>query len=275
MESLVSFDGAADVFNHLISKLSDATGWIANHSTPQREAVNTYIKSIQEGPYDPLTKAALISNARKIIREYSNQQNIVQFAEDALKPSARPQAVDDTWLAQFMDKARHICHEDFQLIWGKILAEECNNPNSIPKGVLHVLEQMDSEDAVNFSRICSVSVGYTDNRGSLHTPIILFNREEPFYGITFDALIDLQALGLIEIDLSEDDPYVIEELIPPGEIHYYDETYYLPEGVTSFASGNVIFTRIGESLCKVITVEKVDGFFQKYCVPLWESKVIR
>ena len=66
MKSLISFDGAADVLNNLINRIADATGWIATRSTPTREAVNTYIKEIQESDYDPLTKAALISNAKKL-----------------------------------------------------------------------------------------------------------------------------------------------------------------------------------------------------------------
>lgn len=65
MDSLVSFDGAADIINNLINKISDATGWIATHSTPRREAINTYIQEIQDSNYDPTTKAALISNAKK------------------------------------------------------------------------------------------------------------------------------------------------------------------------------------------------------------------
>lgn len=65
MDSLVSFEGAADVLNNLINKISDAVGWGGTHSTPQREAVSTYIQEIQNSNYDPLTKAALISNAKK------------------------------------------------------------------------------------------------------------------------------------------------------------------------------------------------------------------
>ena len=54
MDSLVSFEGAADVLNNLINKISDAVGWGGTHSTPQREAVSTYIQEIQNSNYDPL-----------------------------------------------------------------------------------------------------------------------------------------------------------------------------------------------------------------------------
>ena len=68
MESLISFDGASDVMNNLINKLSDGIGWIATHDTPMCIAVDTYIQDIQNSNFDPVTKAVLISNARKPLK---------------------------------------------------------------------------------------------------------------------------------------------------------------------------------------------------------------
>ena len=277
MDSLVSFEGAADVLNNLINKISDAVGWGGTHSTPQREAVSTYIQEIQNSNYDPLTKAALISNAKKIIREYSNQSEIIKNAASILKPSAQPHLIDNTWLSQFMDKARLVSDADFQLIWGNILAEECDKPNSIPKGLLHILEQLDKEDASKFSKVCSVSVRFADGKDFSNTPVILRGDKSAFYddiGLTLDTLLDLKAIGLIEYEPSSsafsESPYRISAAGP--EIYYFDETYLLPKGETTFDTGCVVYTRSGEALCKAITVEKIDGFFQKYCIPLWKNK---
>ena len=172
-----------------------------------------------------------------------------------------------------MDKARLVSDADFQLIWGNILAEECNKPNSIPKGLLHILEQMDREDAFSFSRVRSVSVSYTDNTGDSYTPVILFNSERSFYesiGITFEALFNLKSLGLIEFVPSTDEVYFVGSLVKPVNIRYHDEIYTLPDGKNEFRTGSVIFTRVGVALRKAISVEKIDGFFQKYCLPFWE-----
>lgn len=68
------------VITALLDKLSHAVGWCANHDTPNRVAINTYIAEIQNSNIDPLIKAARISNAKKIIREYCNQENIVSIA---------------------------------------------------------------------------------------------------------------------------------------------------------------------------------------------------
>ena len=63
MQSLINIDGNGlkDVLIDLNDKLATAVGWIANKETPEKIAINTYIKEIQEKNYDPVTKAALIS----------------------------------------------------------------------------------------------------------------------------------------------------------------------------------------------------------------------
>lgn len=88
-----------------------------------------------------MVKAALISNARKIVKEYCNQKNIVSIAIQSVKSNAKPENIDDDWLAQFMDKARLVSAEEFQLIWGKILANECNHPGCVPRALLEILPE--------------------------------------------------------------------------------------------------------------------------------------
>lgn len=275
MKSLISFDGAADVLNNLINRIADATGWIATRSTPTREAVNTYIKEIQESDYDPLTKAALISNAKKTIKEYVNQCAVVQNAVQNILPSAKVEEVDNDWLAQFMDKARLVSNGEIQMIWGRILAEECNHPNSIPKGLLHVLEQMDTKTATDFTNMCSVAVELVNENGPVFCPIVVFGEHKNFYddlGLNYDALIDLAATGLIEHEcISPTGVYIQDKLVQPAVIKYHDQEYALPVGVTEVRTGCVVFTRIGEALCRAILTDKHENFLEEICIPLWEG----
>ncbi len=106
MQSLINIDGNGlkDVLIDLNDKLATAVGWIANKETPEKIAINTYIKEIQEKNYDPVTKAALISNAKKIIKGYYNQSNIVEIARSSLQNNADPQKLEDDWLARFGKK---------------------------------------------------------------------------------------------------------------------------------------------------------------------------
>jgi len=205
MGALTDFLGAGEVatalggvVTALLDKLEHAVGWCANHDTPSRTAVNTYIEEIQNSDKDPLVKAALISNSKKIIKEYCNQEDIVAIAIQSVKSDAKPENIDDDWLAQFMDKARLVSKKEFQLIWGKILANECNHPGCIPRVLLEILSRMDTLDAEVFSFLCSTTIALEDDCA----PVIIYNKLEDynFPKMTFDQLLDLEALGLISTD---------------------------------------------------------------------------
>ena len=92
--SILDIDGAADVVNNLLDKLGTAVGWGVNRETPERIAIATYIEDIKNSDYDSLLKAALISQAKKTIKEYCNQKDVVGFAINELREGANPQKVD-------------------------------------------------------------------------------------------------------------------------------------------------------------------------------------
>ena len=276
MCSLINMDGLADVVNNLIDKISNAVGWTATHDTPKRLAINTYIQEIQNSDYDPITKAALISQARKCIKEYCNQHDVVEIACQALKPSAKPEDIDSDWLAQFMDKVRLVSDERFKILWGNILAGECNAPGCIPKALLHIMEQLDMDMANAFMAIASVSVWYLDKGKPFWTPVITGEVLDEYYkslGITYDNLVDLQSVGLIKIDFGLVTSSYIQTIdVLPGDIHYHDQVYSLPASRSEFSVGNVIYTGAGNALCRTITPEKIDGFFEEKCIAFWESE---
>lgn len=269
MNKLINFDGLGEIIVNLTNKLSEGVGWIANRKTPKKVAINEYIKDIQESNYDPLIKAALISNAKKVIKGYCNQNNIVEVAIQSLQKEAEPEKVNDDWLGQFMDKARFVSSQEFQWIWGKILARECNKPGSIPLILLHTLEKMDKEDAEAFTALCRVSVQFDGE----YAPIIRKDRFDEYqqFGITFDNLIDLKALGLIEMDFGALFSYTLTTDKIPAKILYHGIEYEHFESKT-IRIGNVIFTKPGNALCKSIDVDGIDGFWEAYCLPFFKKK---
>lgn len=277
--NLISLDGLGEFGKTLIEKLSNAVGWIATKGSPNRIALQTYIEGIQNSDYDPLLKAAMISGAQKTITEYANQCNVVQFAINNLHKNARPQEIDNDWISQLMDKARLVSDSDFQRIWGRILAEECNAPGSIPRSLLHTLDRMDRKDAERFTALCSFSVLTRDNDSPTFSPIIIQKYLSEYYsgkGITFDALIDLQALGLIEVSVgpfkNEFCVYCSSESSKLHEVLYFDKQFIIPDDIEELPVGNVIFTKTGQALCRAIHPEQQDDFFNKYCIPYWEEK---
>lgn len=252
------------VITALLDKLSHAVGWYANHDTPNRVAINTYIAEIQNSNIDPLIKAARISNAKKIIREYCNQENIVSIAIQSVKSDAKPENIDADWLAQFMDKARLVSSEEFQLIWGKILANECNEPGCVPRALLEILPRMDKEDAENFSLIYRMAI----RMGKSASPIIDTVNIDKYaqWGLALDTLIDLTSLGLINTNSNS---YFLASETGETTVQYFDEIYPLSE-TKRIAVGGAIFTKAGKALYHSICVEKLDGFYEKICLPYWK-----
>lgn len=269
MNELINFDGLGEVVVNFTNKLADGIGWIANKETPKKIALNTYIKEIQEKDYDPVTKAALISNAKQIIKGYCNQNNIVEIAMQFLQSDAKSENVEDDWLGRFMDEARFVSSKEFQWIWGRILAKECNNPGSIPLVLLHTLEKMDKEDAETFTALCRTAVKFEEE----YTPIIIgskLNEYKSLVGIDLDKLLNLNALGLIEMDLGVlSSGYKLEAETVATKANYFDKEFE-PAEEKGVSVGNVLFTKAGQALCQSIDVDMIEGFWEAYCLPFWK-----
>lgn len=271
MGALISFDKLADVANNLINKLSAGVDWIATRETPHRQAISTYIEEIQNSDINPLTKAALITNAKKTIKEYCNQYNIVEYAINSLTSTSQPDSIDEDWLAQFMDKARLVSNPEFQMIWGKILAGECDAPGSTPKSLLSTLELLDKKTAEKFMAVASVSVWYIDGGKKEWMPVVLQEHFDYYQsvGITYDSIWELTSLGLIKDEFGLGSEFGVK-FDNATEIHYHDQTYKIDVNCNIY-SGNVVFTEAGKALCASVITEKIDGFFDKYCVPHFEK----
>lgn len=276
MDSLFSADGLAELGNNILNKLSDAVGWVVTHDTPNRIALQTFIHDIQNSNYDPITKAVLISNAKKLIKEHRNQSVIVSNAIQVVKTSARIEDVDNEWLSQFMDKARLVSDSEFQILWSYILAEEFNTPGCIPRSLLHIIEQMDKDMAKQFMSIAAVSVYVDEGNVREYYPIIWANHMSDYktkFGITIDSLVDLQSIGLIEAQLGPfASGFSISVHSKPASIHYFDQTFCKDNENDEFAIGNVVFTKAGNALCRAVKVKKIEGFFNEYCITQWKKR---
>ena len=157
MENLIDFGKLSEVANNMINKISSAIGWIATRETPKRAAINTYIEEIQNSNLSTLTKSALIYNAKKIIKEYVNQNNIIQRAIPLLTENGNVSAVSDDWIASFMDKARLVSDEEFQMVWAKILAGEMDKPGTYSLRTIDKLKNLSKKEAELFGKLVSLS----------------------------------------------------------------------------------------------------------------------
>lgn len=270
---IIDATGIGQIGCSLIERISELCGWIYNNN-PKVIAKNSLIEDVKKSNLPSDEKYILLSNVNRITKEYYNQKNILSIAVEHLNDSSRPDDVDISWLSQFMDKARLVSTEQAQIIWGKLLAEECNNPNSVPKSLLFILEQMDGEDAKSFTEVCSCSVCFSSNGEVSYDPIIHDFGGGVYYktNLKFGNLLRLESLGLIKQELGPFKPGFATDLNNvPIVASYSDKQFSFPESCTSVPVGRVIFTRSGSVLYKIIHAPIIDGFFESQCIPYWEN----
>ncbi len=182
-----------------------------------------------------------------------------------------------------MEMAKLISDEDFQKIWGKILADECSDPGTIPKSVLFILQKMDKDDALSFTNLCSLVINVCGEE----TPFISQSfftgdnaDEDSIYkesGVTFDNLTQFEALGLLKLDpISFSDGFatvVSKDYKGKREIRYFDEIKELSDDIESIPIANVIFTKDGKGLYRAIQPNKLNGFWERVVVPEIDRKM--
>lgn len=270
--SLLSIDlkPLSETANLLIEKLSSAVGWIVSHDSPKKSAISQYIIDIQNDPtLDPLVKAALVTNAQKIIREYCNQKDIISFAIHDLHGASNSSInqLDDDWILSFMDKARLVSNKDLQALWGKILSQECKEPHSVPKHLLTILESVDSYLATAFTKIKSHSIRILDDKPRFFS-IIHFDSDSKYFnakGLNLDVLTDLDAIGLISFNISS--RYTITTDVVHCPFQYGNQLFSIDEdGYPDLEAGNVQLTRAGERLCEIIEAPELTDFLV-HCLP--------
>lgn len=260
MENLVNFDSFADVANNVINKISAATSWVATRETPQKIAINTYIEEIQKSDHDPLTKAALISNAKKTIREYSNQANIVQKAIPMLTVEVHTEEVSDDWIAEFMDKARLVSDEDFQVIWAKILAGEMEKPGSYSLRTLGSLKNLSKTEASLFMKLASLAF-QNYGRFYLTSDMFLLNK----YNAYLAEILKMEECGLISAQALSYEPRVSQK---DKEWILFGDMIGLIKGHTSLLTKCSIpiymFTDAGNQLANAISIDINTDFAFEY-----------
>ncbi len=265
VEDLVNIDlqPVSDVANKLIDKIGEAVGFIFSPRGKYKyriEAEELFIEEVsKDDNIDIITKSAIISNTRKILKEYKNQNDIVQIAIENLKKDAAPEKIDDTWILEFMDKCKNICDESAKIIWGKILAEESNQKGSMPRRVFSVLAYVDNEEAHIFEKICECSVLKKTTQELV--PFIVFNMfHENFwskYKFTEAQFRRLEEAGLI----------IYGEKLYTG-INNGKEILILGEKEIEVHSswkemlyvGNVLFTVAGAKIASLLNKKENDGF---------------
>lgn len=244
---------------------------------PEKEALELMIDEFKKSN-DPLPlKVVKIKNVRKIRKEWENQYDIYKIAQDDL--DAHPEQdhsedVDAEWLSRFMDSCKHVCSDDIKLIWGKLLAEECMKPDSVPTRLVHILSNLDRQSAQAFFTICNLCL---EDSELYFTPII-FHKQDFFrnLGLSFIILSELDSIGLIRFApsvqhaISSDDPLITEY---EHDFIYNSSIYSVKSNKSLIRIGDVLLTEAGQALCRSIP-RQVNSEFEALIPTLFKDYTV-
>lgn len=252
-----AFTAIGNVIEKLIDKVSNAVGWVATpkaNKTYKLEAEKYLIEQIKKDENMPLiAKAASISNAKKIIKQYTNQNDIFNDAMNYLSHKEdfdRVDDIDDDWLEFFFDKAKDIAREDMKIIWAKLLAKGIKEPGSVSRQLLHILMVIDKEEANSFTKLSSYCIN-ADGKDHIiiYFDILLNNYAEN--GLIEEEILRLEDIGLVQ-QSSNGYTYSLET---DKKIMYFDTEIKI-NNKKILNVGNVILSRAGEELMSILTERK-------------------
>ena len=238
--SIVNIDLAsvASIINNVIDKFAKAAGWMVTPRGSRKElekAVEIYIQEIEnDKSLPPLVKAAKITAARKEIKEYCNVQDIMEHAREfGQTHNEYNDDIDEDWAMFFWDRAKNVSRDDAKVLWGKILAEECKMKGKISKSLIHILSVISQEDAKAFENLCNFAPNMARPDGSMRKvdPIISGDAENALLnecGLTYEALQNLEALGLLHLN-TVDLRLVLEGDLTNGKVwyEYFGDSIYV------------------------------------------------
>lgn len=178
-----------EISEKLIEKISCAVGIIYDPyglKKGHRDFSNIFFDKIEE-------QMAIIQEYKLLLYKNKNRKTIVKKSCEYLKDTAEPDKMDNSWILNFGDKSGTISDETLQEIWGRVLANQVNEPNFISKRLLHNLSLMSKQDAENFSNLTRFC--FDDYKYNIAHPLIYIKEHSKAYansGITTNILNELK-----------------------------------------------------------------------------------
>lgn len=254
------------------NRMVELFGMIFPYAGIKKKAVDMYIAEIEQSDLSTEAKMISLLNARKTLKGIKNQKNIVEIAKDNAKEGtnfSEKSGVNEEWFDRFMESASFVSSEEMQLVWGKILANEFEQPGSTPRNMTRILSEFTQDYANAFRTLCSmkvllVSLSEDDKIVQANwRNVIAFNQNEEYMrkiGISFELLNELETLGVIKVDTVAG--YVATNMKEEKVLVYVNGNIIETNshGGDKFPIGNVIFTSAGEALRKITETHTLEGY---------------
>lgn len=234
------------------------------NTNPDYRAKMLYMKEIENDPtLTKIEKMEALFAYGTIKKQMKNIASTYTLADIKLKEKGKSieeefPKLDVDWVNYYNDVVKNFSNEEMQAIWARILAEECEEPGSISKRLINILQLLDKASAKAFSYMCLHSFLLTANNGESEYAFIYpeWSHVNMKMCDCYDTSIigdetirDLESLGLINFN-------ALGFLIEKNEvkIDYYGELIKIVSNSRQISIGRVTYTRAGEELIKILKI---------------------
>ncbi|WP_251711993.1 DUF2806 domain-containing protein [Lactococcus ileimucosae] len=263
-------NNALDKLTILFSKLFPYVG-------VEKQALENYIASVEKSNLSADEKLFATLDAKKKIKEYQNQQEISKIAIENAKEGTNfsdSSNIDDEWLARFMDSAKFVTDKETQLLWGRVLAGEFEQPGTFPKQVVRILTELPVQLAQIFSNLSKMRVTMLGFPKNSQQPIFLgqqiflpakdINTSFKNLGINFGIVNELETFGLLHYDNSGYIKTIEYEQFPNIVLLYGSKQIK----ITKFPgkrlpTGDILLTDVGRSIASLVDFEEDETYLEK------------
>lgn len=281
--SLVNLGDLGKPIDTLINKISNATGVLYEPRRIRRkakaeseaaiisakaEAAADIIKAESEIKINDLHQRAAQRLIQEEAKRQKNMEDIIDKAEPHLNQEAKPDAMEDDWVANFFDKCRIVSDGEMQSLWARVLAGEANAPGTYSKRTVNLVSDLDKSDAQLFTKLC----GFGWMIGNV-VPLVFDEQAEIYnrHGINFDTLNHLENIGVVQYERLAG--FVKNSSIKRFVVLYYGKPLSLEmpgDANNTLKVGKILLTKIGQELAPICGSKPVAGFYE-YVKEQWKQ----
>ena len=276
-----------EVSKEIVDKSSSFLGMLFPYVGIKKKAVDMYIDDIKNSNLPEETKVFMVLNTKKNFKRIKNQKSIAKIAIQNAKESidfSEQSGVDEEWLDRFMESAGFVSSKEIQLIWGKILANKFEKPNSIPPNMIRVLSEITPELAKAFRCICSMYIRFyhIDEKGNIEkivTDIVVPYNEKNSkkfskMGLGFHVLNELDTLGLIKFTAVGD--YETNEVNNQKILVLIDNNLEMIEKHKNgkLTLGCVMLTSVGKALKAITDPVEIEDYYEMVIDYMKEKNIV-
>src|ERR1700682_4064152 len=144
--TLIDLGKLSAVAKVLVEKIASA-GWLLIEPTQIRRVAAAEVAAERIRALGQIETRALVRLAHAEERKPRNAAQVTAGAIPLLGVDAKPQDVDEDWLAFLFERAKLVSDAEMQSLWSRILAGEVNSPGAFSRHTLQVVSGLDKRDA--------------------------------------------------------------------------------------------------------------------------------